>query len=187
MSTSDIAEVERLVDKHAEASALLQLCRVTDPSIADKRHKFVLSRTALLDYVRGVIAERDEYREAATRLSAETYELAAELSAAPQPVGEVDSVDGIPTPTGHAEADRLIGRLMSSDPDFQDCADAARLIQREIKGPDGFATWRDAATAERIKRAQPVVVPCRVAQPTGWRCTRANGHEGPCAAVEDKT
>ncbi len=59
MVQPDMAEVERLVDKHAEASALLQLARITDPNIADRRHKFVLSRTALLDYVRGVLAERD--------------------------------------------------------------------------------------------------------------------------------
>jgi hypothetical protein len=32
--------------------------------------------------------------------------------------------------TGNAEADRIINRLMSSDPDFQDCTDAAALIQR---------------------------------------------------------
>lgn len=60
---------------------------------------------------------------------------------------------------GHAEADRIVARLLSSDPDFNDCTDAAALIQREIKGPDGFATWRDAAFAERIKRvaAEPPV------------------------------
>jgi hypothetical protein len=31
--------------------------------------------------------------------------------------------------TGNPEADRLIGRLMSSDPDFDDCAAAAQLIR----------------------------------------------------------
>ncbi|KVR21670.1 hypothetical protein WK13_34600 [Burkholderia ubonensis] len=31
--------------------------------------------------------------------------------------------------TGDREADRIIGRLMSSDPDFVDCADAAVLIR----------------------------------------------------------
>jgi hypothetical protein len=82
-----------------------------------------------------------------------------------QPVGEVDAVDGIPVPTGHAEADRLIGRLMSYDPDYDDCADAAALIQREIKGPDGFDTWREAALAERIKRTQLPVSAAEVPMP----------------------
>ncbi len=65
-----------------------------------------------------------------------------------------------PTPnTGHAEADRLIGRLMSSDPDFEDCRQAAELIQREIKGPDGFGTWREAAIAERLTRVNQQAAP----------------------------
>lgn len=59
--------------------------------------------------------------------------------------------------TGHKEADRLIGRLTSADPDFDDCTDAAALLRRlvleEIKGPDGYATWKDAAIAERLARA----------------------------------
>ena len=69
--------------------------------------------------------------------------------------------------TGHDEADRIVARLLSSDPDFNDCNDAAALIQREIKGPDGFATWRDAAIAERIKRVaaeQPAVQ----GEPVAW-------------------
>ncbi len=55
--------------------------------------------------------------------------------------------------TGNAEADRTIDRLMSSDPDFEDCSDAALLIRKlviEHKGPEGFATWKDAAMAERV-------------------------------------
>src|SRR5699024_1527156 len=59
---------------------------------------------------------------------------------------------GVAANTGHGEADRLIDRLMSADPDFADCADAAALIQREIKGPAGYETWRDAAVAERVRR-----------------------------------
>jgi len=59
--------------------------------------------------------------------------------------------------TGHTEADRIIRCLTSSDPDFADCTDAAILIRRlvleEIKGPDGFATWKDAAVAERAARS----------------------------------
>jgi hypothetical protein len=56
--------------------------------------------------------------------------------------------------TGNNEADRIINRLLSSDPDFQDCADAAAMIQREIKGPDSFATWREAAVHERMLRVK---------------------------------
>jgi hypothetical protein len=57
--------------------------------------------------------------------------------------------------TGNPEADRLIGRLTSADPDFNDCTDAAVFIRRlvvEHRGPDGFATWKDAAVDERQKR-----------------------------------
>jgi hypothetical protein len=58
--------------------------------------------------------------------------------------------------TGNPEADRLIGRLTSADPDFNDCTDAAVFIRKmvvEHRGPDGFATWKDAAVDERQKRA----------------------------------
>lgn len=57
--------------------------------------------------------------------------------------------------TGNVEADNAINRLMSDDPDFNDCEMAAALIRRmalDLKGPDGFATWKDAAVFERQKR-----------------------------------
>jgi hypothetical protein len=57
--------------------------------------------------------------------------------------------------TGIPDADRVLARLSSSDPDFDDCAAACALIYRlchEIKGPDGYATWKDAATDERVRR-----------------------------------
>lgn len=57
--------------------------------------------------------------------------------------------------TGNAEADRIIGRLSSSDPEFDDCVDAVSFIRKlvaEHKGPDGFETWKDAAIAERMCR-----------------------------------
>lgn len=60
--------------------------------------------------------------------------------------------------TGNADADRIIDRLMSSDPDFNDCLDAAVFIRQmviEHKGPDGFPTWKDAAIAERCARVAP--------------------------------
>lgn len=59
--------------------------------------------------------------------------------------------------TVNPEADRLIGRLTSADPDFNDCTDAAVFIRKivvEHRGPDGFATWKDAAVAERQKRVK---------------------------------
>ena len=78
-------------------------------------------------------------------------------SAAPTQAGEY------PAGTGNPEADRIIGRLASSDPDFDDCADAVALIHKlvaEIKGPDGFDTWKDAAIADRaahrVAQAAPV-------------------------------
>ncbi|MBO1012294.1 hypothetical protein IPU70_01940 [Achromobacter sp. SD115] len=74
------------------------------------------------------------------------------------PVADERAVDprDILGDTGHAEVDRLIGRLTSADPDFDDCTDAAALLRRlvleEIKGPEGHATWKDAAVAERVTR-----------------------------------
>ncbi|MDP9652055.1 hypothetical protein [Paraburkholderia caledonica] len=59
--------------------------------------------------------------------------------------------------TGNPEADRIIGRLMSADPEFDDCAEAAAFIRRlvvEHRGPDGFATWKDAAVDEKQKRVK---------------------------------
>jgi hypothetical protein len=64
--------------------------------------------------------------------------------------------------TGNAEADRVLDRLASSDPDFDDCTAAAVLIRKlvvEHKGPEGFATWKDAAIAERLKRSSPAASP----------------------------
>jgi hypothetical protein len=55
------------------------------------------------------------------------------------------------------EVQRVLNRLDSSDPDFDDCADAARLIVRlsaEVSGPEGFATWKDAAITERLRRVE---------------------------------
>ena len=58
-------------------------------------------------------------------------------------------------PVGDEEVQRVLNRLNSSDPEFDDCADAAALIVRmatEMKGPDGYATWKAAAIAERRLR-----------------------------------
>lgn len=72
--------------------------------------------------------------------------------------------------TGNQEADKIINRLMSDDPDFDDCIEAAAFIRKLVvdhRGPDGFATWKDAAIAERIKRTAP---PSGV-QPTDGRAS----------------
>lgn len=88
--------------------------------------------------------------DGAKELITQFADTAAALSAQPQqePVGD----------TGNPEADSVINRLMSDDPDFDDCVNAAVLIRKlvaEHRGPDGFATWKDAAIAERLKRAAP--------------------------------
>ena len=102
----DMVEVERRLETYEEA------CR----SACDIG-QWEPERTALLDYVRGVLAERD----------------ALMLEFCPQEMTEV---------------------------------------QKE--------KW--------ARNQQPVgEEPCRIEQPTGWRCTRAGGHEGPCAAVEDRS
>jgi hypothetical protein len=66
-----------------------------------------------------------------------------------------DAANGAPSDTGNAEADRIINRLSSSDPEFDDCIDAVAFIRKlvaEHKGPEGFATWNDAAVWERQRR-----------------------------------
>jgi len=71
--------------------------------------------------------------------------------------------------TGNNEADKVINRLNSSDPDFDDCAAAVALIYKlvaENKGPDGFATWKDAAIASRLVPASaPVAAASAVQEP----------------------
>jgi hypothetical protein len=70
------------------------------------------------------------------------------------PSGE-DAANGATSDTGNAEADRIINRLSSSDPEFDDCIDAVAFIRKlvaEHKGPEGFATWNDAAVWERQRR-----------------------------------
>lgn len=78
-----------------------------------------------------------------------------------QVTGATPPQQGEYLPTGNPEADRVLGRLNSSDPDFDDCAEAAALIYKmatEAKGPDGFATWKDAAIAARgAAQAAPAV------------------------------
>lgn len=91
-------------------------------------------------------------------------ELIAALTAQQEPVAEPAG------DTGNQEADKIINRLMSDDPDFDDCIEAAAFIRKLVvdhRGPDGFATWKDAAIAARIKRTAP---PSGV-QPTDGRAS----------------
>ena len=70
------------------------------------------------------------------------------------PGGECLRCAVVPAKVGGDEVQRVLNRLDSSDPDFDDCASAAALIIRmaeEMKGPDGFGTWKDAALAERAR------------------------------------
>lgn len=76
---------------------------------------------------------------------------------APPKHSETRADGDVAADTGHAGADRIIARLASSDTDFDDCTDAAVLIRRlvaDAKGPDGYATWKDAAVAERMRRIE---------------------------------
>lgn len=99
----------------------------------------------LVSYARECVAEL-------RRLHAENERLAAAPKAAPPAPLQQSEYPA----TGNPEADRVLGRLNSSDPGFDDCAEAAALIYKlvaEIKGPEGFSTWKDAAVYERGLRA----------------------------------
>ena len=54
----------------------------------------------------------------------------ARAALATAPTKDADDFDANAGSTGGKEADRIINRLMSSDPDFDDCADTADLIAR---------------------------------------------------------
>lgn len=54
-----------------------------------------------------------------------------------------------------ARIDAAYNRLMSDDPDFDDCTEAAAVLtlcRAELQGPDGFDTWKDAAIAARLEK-----------------------------------
>lgn len=53
--------------------------------------------------------------------------------ASPAPVSVQEGQGGLTESTGNAEADRIIWRLMSSDPEFDDCEDAAKLIRELVQ------------------------------------------------------
>jgi prophage regulatory protein len=121
MSDQKMAEVERLADVYADHVFSDGLLGRKVPS-----EHAATAHAALLDYVRGIMAERD---------------------------------------TLIADNERL-----------------SSLYEQAVKGR---ADMRSALRGARA--AAPQQEPCRIEQPTGWRCTRAGGHEGPCAAVEDRS
>jgi hypothetical protein len=60
-------------------------------------------------------------------------------------------------------------------------------LREEVKGPDGFATWKDAAIAERLRTTGAIEALRRslddlYAQSYGLR---GNFHEGYCKAIDD--
>lgn len=112
--------------------------------------------------VRAALAEADRIRIVEktgeeTRLSVMREVLVAALNAAAQPSADdappVDENGAVHT--GDVAADRIINRLNSSDPDFDDCADAVAWIYRAASDrPDGFTSWKDAAIHERARRVE---------------------------------
>lgn len=101
---------------------------------------------------------------------------------------------------GHEQDARWAGRLYNARSALLDyvrgvlaergalIADNERLSGLYEQAVKGRADMRSALRESRAAAPQPVgEEPCRIEQPTGWRCTRAGGHEGPCAAVEDRS
>jgi hypothetical protein len=85
----------------------------------------------------------------------------------------------------HVFSDGLLGRKVPSE----HAATAHAALLDYVRG---IMAERDTLIAdnERLSSLYEQAVseePCRIEQPTGWRCTRAGGHEGPCAAVEDRS
>lgn len=50
--------------------------------------------------------------------------------------------------TGHKEADRIVNRLMSSDPQFDDCSDAADLIRKLVADQRSLSQELQAALSD---------------------------------------
>lgn len=119
----DMAEVERLVGEYGKQSWFDGRVERIDGGVFTRE-----TRTALLDYVRGVLAERDQFRDAAKT-----------------------ALGGWPCEIIKSDFEHNTVTLKMNHYGYIVCAGPHYLV------------------------------------PAGWRCTRANGHEGPCAAVEDKT
>lgn len=72
-------------------------------------------------------------------------------------IGQLEQPQPETAPVLSDEVQRVLNRLNSDDPDFDDCVDAVKLIHRLVAdsdAPKGFATWKDAAIAERLRRVE---------------------------------
>jgi hypothetical protein len=156
MVQPDMAEVERLLALHdIQTMALAVGAKGAEGPTA--------TRTALLDYVRGFIAERDQFRDAAKMVPDANDPDPLHLSRILHELAGAASMCWTPKPsTAVFDSQQAIAFVE------QAIAEIRRRMQMMSAAP------------------QPVGEPCRVDQPAGWRCTRANGHKGPCAAVEDR-
>jgi hypothetical protein len=188
MREPNMAEVERLVHEldHAAYRSGHAAASRAEPRGIDTQ------RSALLDYVRGIMAERDALMQTLRDEIGENLRL-RELGGA------------LPDENITAMTERLIlerdqfrdAAKMVDVPEIRfgnmlDCRTCAHFTS---DGCHSTAVCIDAqqhkATSPRqywTAAPQPVSEePCSIEQPTGWRCTRAGGHEGPCAAVEDRS
>lgn len=133
-----------------------QMPRMFKRSLGEKIHALcvdMLENMAMANASRGA-ARAQQIAEPASQWVSVAAQVQAMLAAAPAPPKAETPL------TGNEEVDRIIARLDSSDPDFDDCAEAVALFIKmveESKGPDGFASWKDAAIAARIS-ASPAVV-----------------------------
>ena len=94
----------------------------------------------------------------------------------PEPTGD----------TGNAEANRLIDRLMSSDPDFDDCKAAAALIRKLAAAPHApVVSVAEAVTDEQADAAVAYIAARSLDRHTTrkllervWPMIRARGQGG---------
>jgi hypothetical protein len=198
MAVAGVSDVERLADEYASA-------------VHDGRDKdCVTGRTALLNYVRGVIAERDALiadNERLMQIAAQEgwRDSVRKLKNLPSFLSGWQLSESCIRNNMETEVGRWIeglGELYKLDSDAAKMVSAApqpvfaptedQIQRHKIRAgdcpPDSEVLLVRSVRRFAEKAApQPVSEPCRVDQPAGWRCTRANGHEGPCAAVEDRS
>lgn len=55
---------------------------------------------------------------------------------------------------GFPEHDELVAELAAARADAVEAWRQVHLLKAETNGPDGFATWKDAATDERVRRVK---------------------------------
>lgn len=100
--------------------------------------------------------------------------------AAGREFGRSDTIPAPPAPTGQQA--EPTDEQTPLDAAIQHCE--AHGINLEFEVLDGIVTAALAGhQSERPAPAGQAVGECSL-PPTGWRCTRNAGHEGPCAAIE---